>query len=140
MNFKNFFKLMLVIVLTIVNVLMVVASFVMLIEKEPVANTMLVVFSCTTAVSIVEIVRIIKNRKHIILPMIGMYFMSFLLGLTVGFVIETIQGDSSSIGPAITYGLFFIISALGAYGIHKGRNDNNKSYSDVGDISKIRSI
>lgn len=109
-------------------------SLYMLYDKEymadefgaPIAVAMLLIFLLGTIISVGEISRIRKNKKFVLLPMLGMFFVACVIGLLVEFIMEVIGGDQRAIGPAYLFAVLLIVIVLSAYGIHNKMSDKPK--------------
>lgn len=102
------------------SVLMSVASFVMMTEGESVGPMMLVMFLLITVINTGVIIRIKKNKKYIIIPMLGMYLVAIMTALVFEFIRDIIDGNKDAIGAAVFVGICELITILSMYGMHKG--------------------
>lgn len=92
----------------------------MMTKGESVGLMMLVMFLLITVINIGEIIRVKKNKKYIIIPMLGMYLVAIMSALVYEFIRDIIGGDKDAIGVAVFVGICELITILSMYGMHKG--------------------
>lgn len=93
---------------------------------------LLVTFGGFLVVSLAEVVRIIKKKEFIIIPMLGMKLVFFVAGIATYGYVGVLSGDMSYLGMTITMTIMTIVLVIAGFGIkYMGRQPKISHHADT---------